>query len=83
MPCRAANVILRLYCIRLNDNAVLLGNGGIKTSQKLKNSPDCYPHWELLSELEKQITRKIQDKEMYWNGNRLLGDFYFELGHCD
>src|SRR4051812_36528483 len=28
---------LRLYCIRLNDGAVLLGNGGIKTSQKLKD----------------------------------------------
>ena len=74
---------LRVYCIRLNEGAVLLGNGGIKTSQKLKDSPDCLPHHELLSELEKRITERIRSKEMYWEGNRLVGDFYFELGDCD
>ena len=74
---------LRLYCIRLHSGAVLLGNGGIKTSQKLKDSPDCFPHYQLLSELEKEITKRIQTKEISWGGPFLNGDLYFELGDCD
>ena len=74
---------LRLYCIRLHNNAVVIGNGGIKTSQKLQDSPDCYPHYQLLAFLEKEITARIQSGEMKWDGNYLTGDFYFELGDCD
>lgn len=74
---------LRLYCIRLHNSAVVLGNGGIKTSQKLQDSPDCYPHYQLLSELEKQITARIQSSELTWERGFLKGDLYFELGDCD
>lgn len=73
---------LRLYCIRLHFGAVLLGNGGIKTSQKLQDSPDCYLHYQLMVALEKQISNRIQNKEMFWDGDFLQGDFYFELGDC-
>jgi len=78
----AENCDLRLYCIRLHDGAVLLGNGGIKTSQKLQDSPDCFLHYQLLSELEKQITVRIQSRELRWEGALLKGDLYFELGDC-
>ncbi|MES2212439.1 MAG: hypothetical protein V4490_04800, partial [Pseudomonadota bacterium] len=71
-----------LYCIRLNDGAVLLGNGGVKTSQKLQDSPDCYPHYLLLSALEHEITSRVQSRELRWRHNVLEGDFYFELGDC-
>lgn len=74
---------LRLYCIRLHSGALLIGNGGIKTSQKLQDSPDCYPHYLLLSVLEKEITKRIRDKDVQWHGDYLEGDLYFELGDCE
>lgn len=49
---------LRLYCWRCNDSVVLLGNGGVKTSKKAKDSPDCYPHFELMNAVVKEIKRK-------------------------
>ena len=55
----------------------------LKPHKKLQDSPDCYPHYQLLSELEKMITEKIQDNELWWEGSFLKGDLYFELGDCD
>ncbi|MBX0334845.1 hypothetical protein K3G39_16520 [Pontibacter sp. HSC-14F20] len=49
---------LRLYCWRCSDSVVLLGNGGVKTSQKAKDSPDCYPHFELMNAVVKEIKRR-------------------------
>ena len=55
-PIPASN--LRLYCWRCNDGVVLLGNGGVKTSKKAKDSPDCYPHFELMNAVVGEIKRK-------------------------
>ncbi|MGI4865410.1 MAG: hypothetical protein ACRYFZ_15920 [Janthinobacterium lividum] len=38
----------RLYCVRCCPTVVILGNGGVKTSQFARDSPDCYPHLLLM-----------------------------------
>lgn len=49
---------LRLYCWRCNDSVVILGNGGVKESQKAKDSPDCYPHFQLMNAVVKELKRR-------------------------
>ena len=41
LPSETCNI--RLYCIRLHNGAVLLGNGGIKTSQKTTGQSRLLP----------------------------------------
>jgi hypothetical protein len=82
------NYSLRFYCCRLNDNMVVFGNGGIKTSQKVQDSPDCEPHRKFLIAFMAEFEEKIRTKELNWNSdNELVTDeensLYFEFGDCD
>ena len=72
---------LRLYCIRVSDEILILGNGGIKTSQKVQDSPDAYPSFLTITKIEKMFkSRKINGKIII-NGRDIIGDtdFDFEL----
>jgi hypothetical protein len=66
---------LRLFCLRLSNEIVVLFNGGIKESQKTQDSPDLFPKFRLAQRICKTITQKIIDKELVIHGNRLKGDF--------
>jgi hypothetical protein len=46
---------LRLYLVWISEQAVILCNGGIKTSQANKDSPDLMPHFRFAKEMAKQI----------------------------
>lgn len=41
--------LLRLYCLRCCERVVILGNGGLKSSDLVKQSPDCYPHFLVMN----------------------------------
>lgn len=43
----------RLYCVLCCPTVIILGNGGIKTSQYTIDSPDCYPHFQVMDGLAK------------------------------
>ncbi|MBI1782740.1 MAG: hypothetical protein HYR66_15455 [Sphingobacteriales bacterium] len=55
---------LRLYCIRLTPSVVILLNGGRKTTQKVKDCPNCYPHFQLARNLAKKIDQAIIDGDI-------------------
>ncbi len=50
---------LRLYYIRLNDQIVILGGGGVKESLLYQNSPDCYPHIQRLLKFNDVFTEAV------------------------
>ena len=54
---------LRLYCLRITDRCLLFGNGGIKSSQKVQDSPDCEPHRQFMIKVEQQLTEKLNNGE--------------------
>lgn len=66
---------LRLFCLRINSQIVVLFNGGVKESQKTQDSPDLMPKFRLAQRLCKAITQKIIDRELFIQGNILEGDF--------
>ncbi len=65
---------LRLYCVRLSDEIVILANGGIKTSQKVSDSPDLAEKFRFANKVAKQITAMIRDKEFHHEG-KMIFDF--------
>lgn len=67
---------IRLYCLRLSDKILILGNGGIKDSRSWEESETLAPYVELLmdtsrfiSSREKNGTIVIIDKEIIGNLN--------------
>ena len=66
---------LRLFCLRINAEIVILFNGGVKESQKTHDSPDLIAKFRLAQRFCKAINQKIIDKELRIEKMRLVGDF--------
>lgn len=50
---------LRLYCIRLDDNNLIIGGGGMKTTRTYQEAPDLYKHVIVLQQIDRKIRNKI------------------------
>lgn len=68
---------LRLYCYRVNDKILILGNGGRKTSQAVKNSPDAYPHFQVINDVAFIVKLKESQGKLSISGNHLKGELTF------
>ena len=71
---------LRLYCIRLSDQMVVLLNGGIKTSEKVQDSPDCIAHFRFAVRFCKLLDEQIRGGTIRIQGRKLEMDepgFFF------
>ena len=55
---------LRLYCTRLQNNIVVLFNGGIKSSQKVSDSLDLTMKFREAQYFAKKIDKAIQEKDV-------------------
>jgi hypothetical protein len=63
---------LRLYCVRLSNEIVILANGGLKTAQKVQDCPDLLPKFRFVNQLANAITKMIQEKEFRFAGKTIL-----------
>lgn len=75
---------LRLYCIRISDEVVILLNGGIKTTQKAQHCPNVSQHFALANKVSKLLTQAIKEKEIAIDQNMkprlsINADFVLEL----
>ncbi|MDX1905717.1 MAG: hypothetical protein SF053_01695 [Bacteroidia bacterium] len=70
---------LRLYCIKGHKYCLLLGGGGIKSSQRVQDSPDAYPHFRRMNAVEKSFRKAIAAGDLRWDGDGLIGDFILEI----
>lgn len=53
---------LRLYCMRLTEGLVILMNGGIKSSQSARESPDLRQKFDDANAFAKAIDKALRDK---------------------
>lgn len=53
--------VLRLFCTRINDNVVVLFNGGVKSSQATQDSPDLASKLREAKYFAKKIWAEIHD----------------------
>lgn len=70
---------LRLYCHHINEQIVVLGSGGIKSSQKVQDSPDAFPHFEFMNEFASIFQTKINQHRLTISGKQILGDLSFNI----
>lgn len=70
---------LRLYCLHVSEQIVILGNGGKKTSQKVKDSPDAFPHFELMNHFATIFHHKKRSGKIIVDGSVLKGDLTFYI----
>lgn len=54
--------VLRLFCTRINDNIVILFNGGVKSSQATQDSPDLATKFREAKYFAKKIWENIRDE---------------------
>jgi len=73
---------LRLYCIRLSNEIVILLNGGRKTNRDPEQCPTCGVHFNNANKIAKKINEAILDK-MIWldidNKEIVIEDEDFEI----
>lgn len=55
---------LRLYCIRLNDRILIVGNGGVKNAQKYQDCGDLKGYVVTLQKLDKALKFAIKRGEV-------------------
>lgn len=57
---------LRLYCIRMRDDIVILGGGDVKTAKTVQDCPRCYPHFVFMNKVAKALDEAMKGKEIYY-----------------
>lgn len=72
---------LRLYCLRLSNQIVILGNGGVKTSRTYEEDPKLYGYVIDLQRFEKILNENVSKgfvsiKEKTLNG---IEDLAFDI----
>jgi hypothetical protein len=65
---------LRLYCMRLSDEAVILFGGGIKTAPTVQDSPDVRMHFQLAHRIAPAINEALREGSLRLVGSDILGD---------
>ena len=70
---------LRLYCVCVSEQIVILGNGGLKTSQKVQDSADVLHHFRFANAMSKQISDLIKDGDFVFRGKNIININEIEL----
>lgn len=70
---------LRLYCIRINDVILLLGDGGEKTTRIYQEDEFLNKCVETLQKIDYNIKKREKDKSIKIIGTRLEGDLSFSI----
>jgi hypothetical protein len=70
---------LRLYVIRVSDNILILGNGGIKKTKKYEDDPELNSIVEQLQTLDCLFKAKVKQGLIQIKGAQLFGNLEFEI----
>lgn len=70
---------LRLYCLRLSDKILILGNGGVKTSQRYEDDKLLNGYVMTLQKFEKLLRQEITNGNVNINESTIETDKIFKL----
>lgn len=68
---------IRLYCLRLSDKILILGNGGVKDADTWQNSPTLKKYVELLIDTSRFINTRKQNGDIIFNDKTIEGNLNF------
>ena len=80
LPSHLDSAKLRLYCLPLNTNILVLGNGGLKTTRTYNEDPILSQHVQILQRIDIEIKRRQKYEIITVDGCFLEGalEFYIE-----
>lgn len=70
---------LRLYCLRLSDKILVLGNGGVKTTQRYEDDPVLNGYVMTLQKFEKLLKQEEENGNVNITESTIETDNIFEL----
>lgn len=70
---------LRLYCIRLSDKILILGNGGVKSTRTYDEDPSLKGYVMTLQKFEKLINEGVNDGSVTITETSIETDNIFEI----
>lgn len=70
---------LRLYCLRLSDGILILGNGGVKTSQRYEDDTLLNGYVMTLQKFEKLLRQEVANGNVNITESTIETDNVFEL----
>jgi hypothetical protein len=70
---------LRLYCVRLSDEVVILANGGLKTGRTVQESPDLLAKFRFANKMAHQLLELIRTGELQLRGREIVNAEQIEL----
>ncbi len=70
---------IRLYCIRMSSEVVILLNGGLKTARDPKNCPNCSTHFTFANQFAGKIDEAIRERTLLVGDKELLMDDDFGI----
>jgi len=70
---------LRLYAIRLSDNIVILGNGGLKTTKTYNEDPYLNECVETLMKIDRFLKSRLKNRSVTLYKSQLFGNLNFTL----
>jgi len=73
------DINLRLYVIRISDNILILGNGGIKKTKKYNEDPELNSIVKQLQTIDCLLKTKERQGLIQIKGKQLLGKLEFEI----
>lgn len=74
-----SGIILRLYCLRLSDKILVLGNGGVKTSQRYEDDTLLNGYVMTLQKFEKPLRQEVANGNVNISESTIETDNIFEL----
>ena len=81
IPIETAN--LRLYLIRVTENIVILGNGGVKTTRTYNEDIELSSYVELLQTVNRFMNSRIRAGKLQVYQKQLIGNLNFYLKKGD
>lgn len=79
IPSHIETTKLRVYCIIINDEIVILGNGGLKTTRTYNVDPVLNEYVEDLKSIDYQIYQLQKQNKITTNGKELKGNLRFYI----
>ena len=70
---------IRLYCIYVRPELVILSNGDIKTSQHPEDCPQVKDHFRRIRRIAALLDKAITNKEIYLDETDPYNDFQLEI----
>jgi len=70
---------IRLYCIHISENTVVLLNGDIKTKHNPKECPNVATHFERALKIAVKLKKAIDEKLVHFTVNGMNADENFEI----